>query len=57
MQHEGFYMKEYIYNNNVIRVHGVACREKLEAATITFLKKVELHKQKQKEQQQNGNID
>jgi hypothetical protein len=50
-------MKEYIYNSNTIRVRGVACREKLEAATITFLKKVELHKKKQKEQQQNGNID
>lgn len=50
-------MKEYIYNNNVIRIRGVACRENLEAATITFLKKLELHKKKQKEQQQNGNID
>lgn len=44
-------MKEYTYNNNTIRVQGVACREKVEAATIIFLKKVELHKKKQKEQQ------
>lgn len=50
-------MKEYTYNSNIIRVRGVACREKLEAATIIFLKKVELHKKKQKEQQRNGNID
>jgi hypothetical protein len=50
-------MKEYTYDNNTIRVHGVACREKMEEATIAFLKKVELHKQKQKDQQQNGNID
>jgi hypothetical protein len=52
-------MKEYTYNSNTIRVRGVACHEKIEAATITFLKKIELHKQKQKqkEQQRNGNID
>jgi hypothetical protein len=50
-------MKEYIYNSNTIRVRGIACREKLESATITFLKKAELHKKKQKEQQRNGNID
>lgn len=50
-------MKEYTHNNNIVRVHGVACREKLTAATITFLKKVELHKAKQKEKHQNGNID
>jgi hypothetical protein len=50
-------MKEYTYSSNIIRVHGVACREKIEAATITFLKKVEMYKKKQKEQQENGNID
>lgn len=51
-------MKEYTYNNSTIRVRGVACREKLKAATITFLKKVELHKAKQKEHKiQNGNTD
>lgn len=57
MQHGGFYMKEYIYNSNIIRVHGVACREKIEAATISFLKKVEMYKKKQKEKQENGNVD
>lgn len=57
MQHGEFYMKEYTYNSNIIRIRGVACRENLEAATIAFLKKVELHKNKQKEQNQNGNID
>lgn len=50
-------MKKYTYNSNIIRVRGVACRENLEAATITFLKKVELHKIKQKEKHQNGNTD
>jgi hypothetical protein len=57
MQHEELYMKEYTYNGNIIRVHGVAHREKIEEATIIFLKKVEICKTKQKEQQQNGNID
>lgn len=51
-------MKEYTYNQNTIRIRGVACHEKLKTATITFLKKVELHKAKQKEQKiQNGNTD
>jgi hypothetical protein len=50
-------MKEYTYNNVTIRIHGVACREKVEGATIKFLNKVELYKVKQKEKHQNGNTD
>jgi hypothetical protein len=50
-------MKEYTYNNVIIRVHGVACRENLEIATIKFLKKVETNKAKRKDKNQNGNND
>ena len=50
-------LKEYRFNNAIVRVHGNACRATIEKATIKFLKKIELHKAKKKEQQQNGNID
>ena len=42
-------MKEYRFNNAIIRVHGNACRATIEKATIKFLKKIELHKAKKKE--------
>ena len=50
-------MKKYKFNNAIIRVHGNACRATIEKATIVFLKKVDLHKARQKEQGQNGNTD
>ena len=50
-------MQQYRYGNASIRVYGNACRATIEKATIVFLKKADLHKAKQKEQGQNGNID
>lgn len=49
-------MKEYRYNIATIRVHGTACRATIKEAAIKLLKKVELHRAKQKEKQ-HGNID
>ena len=50
-------MKEYRFNNTTIRVHGNACHATVKEATIKFLKKVELYRSRQKEKEQNGNID
>lgn len=48
-------MKEYTYNNAIIRVHGVARHETVKASTINFLKKVETYNKKRKGNHQNGN--
>lgn len=50
-------IKIYKFNNAIIRVHGNACHANIKDATAKFLKKIELNKAKQKEQQRNGNID
>lgn len=51
-------MKTYIIENAIVNVHGNADREKIEAATIAFLKKAEqCMKKKKKEGRQNGNRD
>lgn len=51
-------MKEFKYENATIRVRGKVNREKIEEATINFLKKAEkCMKNKKKEKNQNGNCD
>lgn len=51
-------MKEFKYENATIRVRGEVNREKIEEATINFLKKAEkCMKNKKKEKSQNGNRD
>lgn len=51
-------MKEYRYNNAIIRIQGKVNRENIEEATIIFLKKGEkCRKNKMKENSQNGNCD
>lgn len=51
-------IKEFKYNNAIIRVRGEVNREKIEEATIIFLKKAEkCRKNKKKEKGQNGNCD
>lgn len=50
-------MKEYKYNNAIIRVHeGNAYHATIKDATIKFLKKVEAARLKRKEDHENGNI-
>lgn len=48
-------MKTYTFENAIVNVHGDVDREKIEAATITFLKKAEKCKKKKKENGQNDN--
>lgn len=49
-------MKEYRYRNAIIRVFGEIDREKIEEATIAFLKKADRCKKNiAKEKSQNGN--
>lgn len=49
-------IKEYKYGPAIIRVSGEVNREKIEEATIVFLKKAEkCRKNKLKEKIQNGN--
>lgn len=51
-------MEKYRYKNAIINVRGEVDREKLEKATIRFMKKAELcRKNKLKEKNQNGNND
>lgn len=48
-------MKEYKYNNAIIRIRGEVNKEKIEEATIIFLKKADrCRKNKMKEKNQNG---
>lgn len=48
-------MEEYKYNNAIIRIKGDVDREKIREATIKFMKKVEIEKQKKtKGRIQNG---
>ena len=50
------YIKEFKYNNAIIRMRGEVDREKIEKATIIFMKKAErCRKNKKKEKGQNGN--
>ena len=49
-------MKEYRYENAIIRIRGEVDREKIEEATIIFLKKAErCRKNKMKEKSKNDN--
>lgn len=49
-------MKQYRYNNAIINVRGEVNREKIEEATIRFLKKADkCRKKKSKVEDQNGN--
>lgn len=49
-------MEKYRYKNAIIYIRGEVNREKLEEATIIFLKKVDkCRKNKMKEKNQNGN--
>lgn len=49
-------MKQYKYNNAIINVRGEVNREKIEEATIIFLKKADkCRKNKSKEKSNNGN--
>lgn len=49
-------MKQYKYNNAIINIRGKVDREKIEEATIIFMKKVDkCRKSKMKEKNQNGN--
>lgn len=51
-------IKEFKYNNAIIRIRGEVNREKIEEATIIFLKKAEqCRKNKKKEKSQNGDCD
>lgn len=51
-------MKEYKYNNAIIRIKGDVDRERIREATIKFMKKVEIEKRKQaKGKIQNGDSD
>ena len=51
-------MKEYRYENAIIRVRGEVNKEKIEEATIIFLKKAaKFRKNKKKEKSQNVNCD
>lgn len=51
-------MKEYKYNNAIIRIRGEVNKEKIEEATIIFLKKADrCRKNKTKEKNQNGDND
>ena len=50
-------MKEYKYNNAIIRVHdGSASRATIKEATIKFLTKVQTARSKRKDESNNGNI-
>ena len=42
-------MKEFKIKNAVVRIHGTADREKIEAATIQYIKKVERQRRKKDE--------
>lgn len=57
MQHKRVIsIEEYKYKNATIRVHGEVNREKIEEATIIFLKKADrCRRNKLKENKQNGN--
>lgn len=49
-------MKQYRYNNAIINISGEVDRDKIEEATIIFLKKADkCRKNKMKEKNQNGN--
>ena len=51
-------MQEFKYENATIRISGEVNREKIEEATIIFLKKAEqCRKNKRKEKHQNGDRD
>lgn len=43
-------MKEYITDRAIVRVHGPADREKIEAATVIFMKKVQQKRKKERKQ-------
>lgn len=50
-------MKQFKYNNAIINISGEVNREKIEEATIIFLKKADkCRKNKSKREDQNGNI-
>lgn len=50
-------MKQFKYNNAIINISGEVDREKIEEATIIFLKKADkCRKNKLKEKDQNGNV-
>ena len=38
---------EYRIGNAIVRMHGTPDREKIEAATLKFMRRVELHKRQQ----------
>lgn len=46
-------MNEYRVGNAIVRMHGTPDREKIEAATVRFVKKID-RKKKQKEQKGGG---
>lgn len=49
-------MKQYKYNNAIINIRGEVDREKIEEATIIFMKKADKYrKNKMKGNHQNGN--
>lgn len=49
-------MKQYKYNNAIINIRGEVNREKIEEATIIFMKKADkCRKNKAKGKNQNGN--
>lgn len=49
-------MKQYKYNNAIINISGEVNREKIEEATIIFMKKADkCRKNKAKEKKQDGN--
>lgn len=51
-------MKEFKYENAIIRISGEVNREKIKEATVIFLKKSDkCRKNKMKEKNQNGNCD
>lgn len=49
-------MKQYKYNNAIINIRGEVNREKIEEATIIFMKKADkCRKNKAKEKKRDGN--
>jgi hypothetical protein len=51
-------MKEFKYENAIIRISGEVDREKIKEAAVIFLKKSDkCRKNKMKEKSQNGNCD
>lgn len=43
-------MEKYQTNNAIVKIHGLADREKIETATVIFMKKVQQKRKKEKKQ-------